>query len=481
MPSKMSIKRIQLLSVIIFMAISGMLFSSCSEKSTGGMIILTRVAGKLQGANYATGDNWRYIAKSQLVAIDSEKPSGDVKVLTADFFSAHSPQISYDGKFMLFAAQQKQGDKWKIWEMNLGNFKSRLVTSSEENCIDPAYLPGGRLVFSKSVLNDPLKGGHSLYTCNSDGSGITRITFNPHTYFASKVLADGRVLAIDRQLYTGQGSSLLMVLRPDGTKSELFYKGAGATALTSGVVETAAGRILFIESDKDIPQKGNLISISYNRPLHSRVDLGSECKGDFRAVSLYQSGKLLVSYRKSEADRYGLYEFDPEKKVPGKAIWCNTEFDVLEAVVVSEHERPKKLPSEVDMGVKTGQILCQDINLTDLEPAVGKALLEKSYRIEVMGIDSLLGVVQTEVDGSFYLKVVADKPFQIRKIDKDGNIVNGPCGWMWVRPNERRGCIGCHEDHELVPENRIPLSVKKLPVAVPVHTNKVIEKKVTLE
>ena len=106
---------------------------------------------------------------------------------------------------------------------------------------------------------------------------------------------------------------------------------------------------------------------------------------------------------------------------------------------------------------------------------------QQSSKIEVMGIDSLLGVVQTEEDGSFYLKVAADKPFQIRTIDKNGNISNGPCGWIWLRPNERRGCIGCHEDHELAPENRIPLSVKKLPVVLPVHINKVIEKKVSLE
>jgi hypothetical protein len=52
---------------------------------------------------------------------------------------------------------------------------------------------------------------------------------------------------------------------------------------------------------------------------------------------------------------------------------------------------------------------------------------------------------------------------------------------MWIRPNERRGCVGCHEDHEQTPENRVPLAVKNLPVNVPVHIKKINEKKVSLE
>jgi hypothetical protein len=41
--------------------------------------------------------------------------------------------------------------------------------------------------------------------------------------------------------------------------------------------------------------------------------------------------------------------------------------------------------------------------------------------------------------------------------------------------------VGCHEDPELSPENRIPLSVRKNAVIVPVHIDKVKEKKVDLE
>ena len=35
--------------------------------------------------------------------------------------------------------------------------------------------------------------------------------------------------------------------------------------------------------------------------------------------------------------------------------------------------------------------------------------------------------------------------------------------WIWVRNHEPRGCIGCHEDPELVPENRMVDAVTRNP------------------
>jgi hypothetical protein len=102
-------------------------------------------------------------------------------------------------------------------------------------------------------------------------------------------------------------------------------------------------------------------------------------------------------------------------------------------------------------------------------------------KIRILGKDSTLGEIDAEKDGSFYLKVIADIPFQIQTIDDKGNIVGKPCEWIYLRPNERRGCIGCHEDHELVPENKVSQAVKQAPVNIPVHISKVVEKKVSLE
>jgi hypothetical protein len=105
----------------------------------------------------------------------------------------------------------------------------------------------------------------------------------------------------------------------------------------------------------------------------------------------------------------------------------------------------------------------------------------KAVKVELLGIDTTYGTVRVMEDGSFYLKVMADIPFRIRTLDEKNNVISDPCSWLWLRPNERRGCIGCHEDPELVPENRVALAVTKSPVIIPVHITGINEKIVDLE
>lgn len=466
---------------IVVISWCSIFFSSCKERSMEGMIVFTQVTGDLQDINYTTGDSWRYISNSRIVALNSNKSEETIKVLTEGFYSACSPVISYDGQNMIFAAQKRPNDIWQIWEMSLENLKVRQITFSTKNCIDPAYLPDGRLVYSKSTTNKAVKSGHTLFTCNIDGSNIRQITYNPHAYFASTVLHDGRILTISKQLYPEQKDGMFMVLRPDGSKEELFYQGLNGSDLHSRGWETNNGKVIFIESNNNDRKGGNIISIDYNRPLHSRVDLSSGIKGDFYAINSLKKGKLLVSYRSPDDDRYALYEFDIENKTLVQAIYKDKNYNVLEAVVVKKQDRPKNLPSEVDLGVKTGLLLCQDINFSDIQSVGNASSTSKAISIEVTGIDASLGIVDVEKDGSFYLKVLADTPFRITTIDENGHIVNGPGSWIYLRPNERRGCVGCHEDNEQVPMNRQPLSIRKDPITIPVQVKEIYNKKVSLK
>lgn len=476
----MHTKRIPLFSVILLTGLTCIFCISCSRSSIHGKLIVTQTTGEPAGLNTVTGESWRYVPMARIIAVDPDKPAS-IKVLSEGFYSACSPEISHDGKFMLFAAQRNQQENWQIWMMDLGNLKISKVTSFTENCTDPVFLPNGRAVFSKNTANDTVKTGHSLYSCNTDGTDIRQLTFHPHANFATSVLLDGRLLTITRQLLPGVADPMLMVLRPDGTKADMFYKGSAGAALLSRAMETDDGMILFIESDSSSDQKGNVVAISYNRPLHSRMNLTAGIPGSFNAVLPMSSGKYLVSYRPADTDVYALYEFDPESKVLGKKVYGSTDSNILDVVLVKESTRPKKLPSEVDNGVKTGLLLCQDIHVTGMPLVDHSAVFPKAGKIEILGIDSTLGIVQVEEDGSFYLKVLADTPFQIRTLDENGGVVSGPCDWLWLRPNERRGCVGCHEDPELVPENNTPLAVKKSPVIIPVHLSEITEKAVELE
>ncbi len=465
--------RIFLIAAVVT-GFSLILLTSCNKNSQEGLIIITQVSGKLQNINYVNGNSCRYIPQSRISAFDPADPERSFKVLTTAFYSARSPEVSCDGKHLLFAGQLKANDPWQIWEMDLGSLKTKRITSTQNNCTDPAYLPLGEVVYSENLPNDSLKSGHSLYTGNLDGSDMKRITFNPHAYFASTVLMDGRILSVSRKVYPKNGKSLLMAMRPDGTKCELFYRGPDGRAITSRAWETSGNNILFIESDENNPENDKIISVNYNNPFASRKDLTTGTEGAFHSLFPENSGKLLVTYRKSADEKYALYEYDPEAMKLGKLLLNNTDFDILEAVEVNVHHRPRKMPSEVHMDIKTGLIVCQDANLLDPALASRKQRLPETAQIEIIGVDSAMGDFSPEPDGSFYLRIKADKPFRIRSIDSKGNVIQS-CDWLWLRPNERRGCVGCHENPELAPENRIPMAVKKSPIGIPIHVSKIKE------
>jgi hypothetical protein len=269
------------------------------------------------------------------------------------------------------------------------------------------------------------------------------------------------------------------VLRPDGTKGDLFYKNNSGKNIKSRVWETINGLIYFIDVDSLHPFNGQVASIHQNSPFHTYSRVTSNI-GDFQSVFPLSTGRLLVSYRNNVNEPYALYECDASTGLIGKPIYSDPDHSIMEVLVAEAHARPRKLPSEVDMEVKTGLLMCQDINFRDQLSGRSPAS-KKATRIEVLGINTSLGTVNVEEDGSFYLKALADVPVRIQTLDESGKIVRGPGAWIWLRPNERRGCIGCHEDHELAPENRVALAVKKPPVIIPIHITKIGEKEIELE
>jgi len=65
----------------------------------------------------------------------------------------------------------------------------------------------------------------------------------------------------------------------------------------------------------------------------------------------------------------------------------------------------------------------------------------------------ILGEIPVQADGSFNIEIPANTPIELQLLDADGMALRS-CGWIWAKNREPRGCIGCHEDGELVPENR---------------------------
>ena len=256
-----------------------------------------------------------------------------------------------------------------------------------------------------------------------------------------------------------------MVMRPDGTKEMLFYKSEGDGHLIGQGRETKNGEIFLLEKNKE--GLGKLYTISYNNPLKSKKLISEKLAGDFISLSPLNNGHLLVSYKKPKEASYGLYELDPQNRKLVKPVFYDARYKTIAAAAVQKQSVPKNIPSEVNMEEQTALLLCQDINFMGFHQDTLGTKSTKAVKIEILGLEASLGTVDVEKDGSVYLKIKADTPFQLQTLNEEGGIVNGPSSWINLRPNERRACVGCHQGNEVVPQNKQPLSVLKEPVRIP--------------
>lgn len=459
-------KELQNLTPTFFLIIiSGFLLVSCSQHASEGMIIMTQVDKDVKITEFKKEAKLRIFSEAKIMMIDPANPERRSWLLSKNFYSACSPQVSFDAKKMVFSGQKYKNDIWQIYEMDLASLAYEPLTNAKENCTDPVYLPGNRFVYNRDFYSENGEKGQALFVKSIGEDLEEQITFSPGQYNGTSVLHDGRIISMNSLLASGSDKSKLMVMRPDGTKEMLFYKSEENHQLIAKGLEANNGEIYIIEKNGN--GISNLYSISYNNPLESRKLLSAKITGDFIGLNTLSNGHLLVCYRESNQESYGLYELDPKNMKLIKSIFHDSQYKTIEAVAVEQHKIPKNIPSEVNLNEQTALLLCQDVNFIGFHQNSMTTKGAKAVKVEILGLESSMGTVDVEKDGSVYLKIKADTPFQLQTLNEEGAIVNGPSSWINLRPNERRACVGCHQGNEYVPENKQPLSVLKEPIRIP--------------
>jgi len=439
----------RLFRVAVYLGISSVACLSCSSNSYEGKVVAVELDDFNQGSYEG----------AKLIAIDILNPDKPVRVLSDDFESAASPAISHDGRYLYFQGKTTGDLTWQIWVADLEKGSISRVTSLPENCLQPAPLPDGTVVFSRETsVNGKLVA--DLHRCQMDGSELSRITYNPALNIHASVLQEGRVLYSSSEQYPETKIPSLMVMRPDGTKSEIYYRGTQEAYPVFGGTESADGYIYFIESD------GQLSRVLHKRPLHSKENLSDALPGVFSSVYPLEGNKILVSYRPGENDPYALYTFDAGTREAPALIYKGSGTVTDPILVAVKENRPMKLPSAVNTSNPTGLLMSQDINHSMLPVNEGLSGDTLADRIRVSTLEGELAVVEVKEDGSFYLKLDADTPLRIEALNSQGETVRGPSDWIYLRANERRACVGCHADPELAPKNFQPLAIKEDPIVL---------------
>jgi len=455
--------------IFILILVTGVFWFNPEEPLNQDMLIVTAVPSDIDLLHDDLGIDGRYVPRAQIIAHDIHDQENDDLILTEEFYSARSPEVSYDGKKMVFAGQKDKEATWQIFIKDLESLQVTQVTQSPVNCTDPAWLPDGRIIFSR--LNKEESGGqiHVLYVCNPDGSNKKRLTFHPNSDISSSVTNDGRIISLSEQKYPNPGIKQIFALRTDGTKFELFYKSIQQKIPVSRCWE-ADGQIYFIEQEMPLVGRRELVTVAFGHPLSSWKSLSADDPGEYHSLYPLNMDQLIVAYRPERTKSFGLYVFNTKDKKTENLIFGKDDFHLIEPVILTSRTMPLKLPEIVDEAKVKGTLLCHDAELS-MMPVEGfdeKKL--KIHKVQVFGLDRMLGEVPVEEDGSFYIQIDADTPVRFQTVNADGEILRGPSAWIWVRPNERRSCIGCHEDRELAPENKVPDALYNGMVSLPEGT-----------
>ncbi len=443
-------------ALIGFMVVDLIIFTAgCIKKYPhNGKVVFTKVPVKTVSDEQLKSNDFKYASGMSIAIVEMTKNPEDIEILTKAFASARAPEISYDRKSMIFSGQKEAGDIWQIWQMVLNNNELKQVTHSDHNCTDPVWLPDGRVAYSKQIEGDKGLRYHALFSCYSDGSDEQQITFQPHEDVNAGMLNDGRLLVNSKQVYPEVGAPKYLAIHPDGTKAELFYPAIVGAKSMSKAWESVNRKLVFVES-------GQLITIDFNRPLHSRKLIGNAGQGEFLSAFPVNNQHILVSVKKPTERTFGLQIVDLPEINKNNFYFNDASYHAVEPVIVMQRPVPKKLPSTVNLDKNSGTFVSMDADRSDIKIAHGV-----TSKIQVLGLDGIIGETAVEKDGSFYLEVGADQPVRFQTISAEGEVLRGPSSWMWVRPNEQRGCVGCHEDREMAPENTVPLAINNLPVSI---------------
>ncbi len=434
------------------LTISVLLFACGAEKKNETLAyVFTMIPAHDVRATVIQNGNHRYLPGMQVAMIEVGKSADAIKIITNEFHSARAPEASFNGKNIIFSGQKNQGDIWQIWTYNMKKKAFSQITNSETNCTDPTWLPDGKIAYSKLISEKDGLQHHALFRIGPDGCCEERITYQPHEDLNAMVLKDGRLLFSSIQIKPTKGSLKYLAMRPDGTKAELFLLPGSNAHATGKAVETRDRKVLYTED-------GKLVSVSFNRPLHTRKV--HENQGIYQSV-FADNGKLLVSVT---YEKNGIFELQLLSDV-GEPVYRLTDSGnhIIEVSTIAERPVPRKLPTRVDPKKRSGFIVCLNTDASDIMPAVEGA---KTAKVQVFSPEGLIGEVAVEEDGSFNLELQADTPLMFKTYDAEGNLLRGPSSWVWVRPAEHRGCVGCHEDREIAPENNVPKSLKGGPVSL---------------
>jgi Tol biopolymer transport system component len=407
------------------------------------------------------------------------EPGGKVRVLTKAFHSAADPEVSFDGRSILFAGKKTARDPWCVYEMSLAGTGARKVTCGKAGARQPVYQSTVYTITPTSVepwqqvafvgqnpgeLNEAgVAANTSLWSCKLDGTALRRLTYNLSNDRDPTVLPDGRMV------YAGLLRSpeadrrervALLGVNEDGTDYQL-YAGPEGLRVKQMPAPTAGGLLVFVEADRIAGDGGGrLAAVSQARPLHSHRALTASDDGLFRSPAPLPDGRILVARRSPGGGPWSIWRFDPRSGAREK-LFAEPAWHSVEARLVGPRPVPDARSSVVNENDAQGRIYTIDVGIQEAGRSVPPGSVKRVRVVEGVAATAerparlrLLGEADVAQDGSCQVQVPANTPLRLQLLDARGQALRSSA-WIWVRSHAAQGCVGCHEDPERTPPNRM--------------------------
>jgi hypothetical protein len=483
----------RLLTVAASVAFLTASFSPGSSRPPVDLIVVQIPVGAESGSPVGAGlvqpADW-YVDGARIVLLPAS--GGGPVALTKEFASACDPDVSFDGRSIVFAGRRNTGDNWQIWKMNADGSGKEQVTQGDGANVAPVFA-GNRfylddpestpqIIFASTAhgWSNERAGGaaFALYGTDLEGETVRRLTFNLNSDFSPDVLPGGRIVFSSWQFFGdddfSDGHVALLAVNLDGTDLMPYYGNHEGPSFKGMVhISDFDNRVYFVEGD--FPGRlggGNIAELSQRRPLHSYRRLTSEQGGSYYTPTPLPDGGLVASYRANVSNSvYGIYTVDPESGERLETVYEEAGWHSIDAQVLTSHPQARGRSNWLIPGATTGVFYSLNsyrTNLFDgeeLEPGSIKyvRVIEGVPPLggATAGARRLLGIAPVEADGSFHVRVPAETPITFQLLDENYVSLRAQQAWTWVIGNENRGCIGCHEDRELSPPNRVVDAVLK--------------------
>ncbi|MBT3199671.1 MAG: hypothetical protein HN350_07120 [Phycisphaerales bacterium] len=400
--------------------------------------------------------------------------SGKVAALLDDPKGAvRDPQVSYDAKKVLFSYRKGGTHYYNLYEIGVDGKNLRQITKGAWDDIEAAYLPDGGIVFAsarcKRYIGCWLAQTAILFRCDGDGKNMRMLSSGSFTENTPSVLPDGRVL-YTRWEYVNRDPVVfhhLWTMNPDGTNQAAFFGNMhpGGVFIDARAIP-GTDRVVFINS----PGHGRNEHLGYVATVTDKN--GPDDKSSMRNISKQRDFRDPCAVAKDAFLAARGNEIVLMNASGATEVIHTASVMVHEPRAVVVLDKPRLVPSRVDLSKTTGTMMMSDVYIGRNMGGIKRGAIRTLLVLEDLpkpanfhgggsqplghGVTStlkrVLGTVPVESDGSAHFEVPAMRSIYLAALDENGLSIKQMRSFITLQPGEKLSCVGCHEQRTKAPD-----------------------------